>query len=147
MKFHLKEKPFSFERAQLYAAEVALGLGHIHSLGLVIRDLKPRNILLNSRGRCQISDLGLAVNVTGNRTIRGRTGTEGYWSPEVINSLHYSYDADWWSYGCCLYEFMAGFNPFSCKFTGYKTRNEGTRKGVIKFPRSYPDRGKGKLWL
>ena len=49
LKYHLKDGGFQPERCRIYAAEVALGLGHIHSLGLVIRDLKPRNILLNSK--------------------------------------------------------------------------------------------------
>ncbi len=142
LKFHLKDGPFSEERARIYAAEVALGLGHIHSLGLIIRDLKPRNILLNSNGHCQISDLGLAVSIADGRTCRGRAGTEGYWSPEVINNLHYSIDADWWSYGCCLFEFHTGFNPFSCKHTGMKTRNEGTRKSKIRFTKDFPETAK-----
>jgi serine/threonine protein kinase len=142
LKFHLKDGGFSRERARFYAAEVALGLGHIHSLGIIIRDLKPRNILLNGQGHCQISDLGLAVNVGEGRTIRGRAGTDGYWSPEVINGYPYSYDADWWSYGICLFEFISGFSPFSCKHTGLRTRNEGIRRGDVRFPEGFDETAK-----
>lgn len=142
LKYHLKDGGFDHNRARIYAAEVALGLGHIHSLGLIIRDLKPRNILLNSSGHCQISDFGLAVTIAEGRTIRGRAGTEGYWSPEVINGLPYSVDADWWSYGCCLFEFISGISPFSCKHTNLKTRNEGTRKAEIKFPDGFDESAK-----
>jgi len=142
LKFHLKDGGFSHERARVYSAEVALGMGHIHSLGLIIRDLKPRNILLNSAGHCQISDFGLAVTISDGRTIRGRAGTEGYWSPEVINGLPYSVDADWWSFGCCLFEFISGISPFSCKHTNLKTRNEGTRKAEIRFPDTFDESAK-----
>jgi len=142
LKYHLKDGGFPRDRCRIYAAEVALGLGHLHSLGLVIRDLKPRNILLNGQGHCQISDLGLAVNVGEGRTIRGRAGTEGYWSPEVINGHPYSYDADWWSYGVCLFEFVCGVSPFSCKHTGLKTRNEGTRRGEVRFPGDFDEAAK-----
>lgn len=142
LKFHLKNGGFPHERAKMYAAEVALGIGHLHSLGMINRDLKPRNILLNSMGHCQISDFGLAVSIADGRTAKGRAGTEGYWSPEVINGLVYSIDADWWSYGVCVFEFIAGFSPFSCKHTGYKTRNEGTRKGEVKYPENFDETAK-----
>lgn len=142
LKFHLKDGGFAHERAKIYAAEVALGLGHIHSLGLIIRDLKPRNILLNSSGHTQISDFGLAVSIADGRTMKGRAGTEGYWSPEVINGTHYSIDADWWSYGCCVFEFISGISPFSSKHTGMESRNQGTRKSEIKFPEGFDDSAK-----
>ena len=53
LKFHLRSSEkgfFSLERARFYAAEVLLGLQHIHSLNHVYRDIKPENILLTSRG-------------------------------------------------------------------------------------------------
>jgi serine/threonine protein kinase len=138
LKYHLHDGPFSEARARIYACEIAMGLGHIHSLGLIIRDLKPRNILLDSRGHCKISDLGLAVSIADGPIKKGRAGTEGYWSPEVINQMPYGVDADWWGFGCCLFELLAGFNPFSCKHTKLKSRNEGTRRGVINFTSSVP---------
>lgn len=143
LKFHLKNGPFTPARARYYACEVAMGLGHIHSLGLVIRDLKPRNILLTRSGHCQISDFGLAVAITEQKpVIQGRAGTEGYWSPEVINNAHYSMDADWWSFGVCLFEFLAGISPFSTKHTGLKTRNDGTRRAEVRFPDRFDETAK-----
>ncbi len=55
LKFQLQQAPsdhggFEIERARFYAAEVLLGLNHIHSLNYVYRDLKPENILLTSKG-------------------------------------------------------------------------------------------------
>jgi len=60
----------------------------------------------------------------------------------VINGHPYSYDADWWSYGVCLFEFISGISPFSCKHTGLKTRNEGTRRGEIKFTPDFDEAAK-----
>eukprot|EP00516_Mucochytrium_quahogii_P007313 CAMPEP_0203763258 /NCGR_PEP_ID=MMETSP0098-20131031/15930_1 /ASSEMBLY_ACC=CAM_ASM_000208 /TAXON_ID=96639 /ORGANISM=" , Strain NY0313808BC1" /LENGTH=671 /DNA_ID=CAMNT_0050657905 /DNA_START=271 /DNA_END=2283 /DNA_ORIENTATION=- len=135
LKFHLRAGPFEENRAKFYAAEIAAGLGHIHSLGFIMRDLKPRNILLDSDGHCQISDFGLAASIKDGRLIKGRAGTDGYWSPEVINNVPYGIDADWWSYGCTLFELLTGCNPFSSKHTGLGTRNEGTRRAQIKYPK------------
>jgi len=142
LKYHLKGgKKFDLERARIYCAEIAYGLGHLHDLGMIMRDLKPRNILLDGEGHCRISDFGLVAPITG-KPITGRAGTEGYWSPEVINGKTYSIDADWWSYGCCVFELIAGFNPFSTKHTKFATRNEGTRSGKIKFPEGFPAHAK-----
>lgn len=146
LQFHLRTGPFSLERARCYSAQVALGLGHIHSLGMIIRDLKPRNILLTSSGICQISDFGLAMQLgsdtgstKGMEKIKGRAGTEGYWSPEVINGELYGVDADWWSFGACLFEFLAGVCPFSAKHAGVKKRNDATRRGEVKFTANFPE--------
>ncbi|GBG33411.1 Protein kinase, putative [Hondaea fermentalgiana] len=138
LKFHLRMGPFSEKRAKFYAAEIAVGVGHMHSLGFIMRDLKPRNILLDSDGHVKISDFGLAVPVVGGNLAKGRAGTEGYWSPEVINNHRYGVDADWWSYGTCLFELLTGFNPFSTKHTGLPTRNQGTRTATVKFPKTVP---------
>lgn len=142
LKYHLKGgKKFDLERARIYCAQIAYGLGHLHNLDMIMRDLKPRNVLLDSEGFCRISDFGLVARISGD-PISGRAGTEGYWSPEVINGKTYSVDADWWSYGCCVFELIAGFNPFSTKHTKNKTRNEGTRSGKIKFPSDFPKEAK-----
>jgi len=138
LKIHLRHGPFDEERGKFYAAEIALGLGHIHSLGFIMRDLKPRNILLDSEGHCKLSDFGLAASIDQGRLVKGRAGTEGYWSPSVVDNIPYGIDADWWSFGCCVFELFTAFNPFSCKHTGLKTRNEGTRHAPIKYTRSFP---------
>jgi serine/threonine protein kinase len=66
LKFHLRQtkaRNFSLERARFYAAEVFLGLEHMHSFDIVYRDLKPNNILLMTNGHIMISDLGLTVKL------------------------------------------------------------------------------------
>ena len=138
LKYHLRNEKFQLDRARIYCAEVAFGLGHLHALGMIMRDLKPRNILLDSEGHCKISDFGLVADISDGKPIRGRAGTEGYWSPEVINGKPYSIDADWWSYGCCVFEIVAGVNPFSCKHTKLPTRNDGTRSGKVKWTSDFP---------
>ena len=62
-------------RSKFYAAEVLLGLDHLHSNGIVYRDCKPENILLDDAGHVRISDLGLALEIPEGEVVRGRVGT------------------------------------------------------------------------
>ncbi|KAJ1352752.1 hypothetical protein KIN20_009175 [Parelaphostrongylus tenuis] len=76
LKFHLYNLMlggFDEKRVQFYAAEITLGLQHLHRERILYRDLKPKNILLD--GHVRISDLGLAVELRDNEPIKGRVRT------------------------------------------------------------------------
>lgn len=76
LAYHLgKYVRFSENQARFYAAEILLGLEHLHSLNIVYRDLKPENMLLDMEGHCRITDMGLATHVTSR--LAGRCGTRG----------------------------------------------------------------------
>lgn len=68
---------FELVRARFYGAEVVCGLEHLHQQGIVYRDCKPENILLDDTGHVRISDLGLAVEIPEGEMVRGRVGTVG----------------------------------------------------------------------
>ncbi|ETL79794.1 AGC/GRK/BARK protein kinase [Phytophthora nicotianae] len=116
LSFHLNRARFSETQVRFWAAQILLGIQHLHEKNIVYRDLKPENILLDEKGNCSISDLGLAVEVTP--TLTGRCGTRGYWAPEMLlrdengNRLVYNQTVDWWSYGCLVYELLYGKCPF-----------------------------------
>ncbi|DAZ93205.1 TPA: hypothetical protein N0F65_011746, partial [Lagenidium giganteum] len=116
LSFHLNRCRFTEAQVRFWAAQILLGLQHLHEKNIVYRDLKPENILLDERGNCSISDLGLAVEVTP--TLAGRCGTRGYWAPEMLlrdengQRMVYNQVVDWWSYGCLVYELLYGKCPF-----------------------------------
>ncbi|GLD92346.1 hypothetical protein PINS_up000879 [Pythium insidiosum] len=116
LSFHLNRCRFTESQVRFWAAQILLGLQHLHEKNIVYRDLKPENILLDEKGNCSISDLGLAVEVTPN--LAGRCGTRGYWAPEMLlrdengQRMVYNHAVDWWSYGCLVYELLYGKCPF-----------------------------------
>lgn len=115
--YHLHQKGrFPKRECQYYAARIMLGLQAIHDQGYVYRDLKPENCLLAEDGRVKLTDLGLATKITP--TLHGAAGTRGYWAPEMLRRdkrgkrMNYGHTVDWFSFGCCLAEFISGANPF-----------------------------------
>lgn len=115
--YHLHQKGrFPKKECLYYSARIMLGLQALHDKGYVYRDLKPENCLLADDGRVKITDLGLATVITP--TLHGAAGTRGYWAPEMLrrNSkgkrMTYDHTVDWFSFGCCLAEFISGKNPF-----------------------------------
>jgi beta-adrenergic-receptor kinase len=116
--YHLQRKhSFTMAETKFYAARILLGIGALHDLSIVYRDLKPENVLMDEHGYTKISDLGLACRVTRNG-LSGTCGTRGYWAPEMLRRdaqgkrERYSLSVDWFSYGCCVYEFLIGVSPF-----------------------------------
>jgi len=117
LSYHLLQKgSFPMRECRYYAARIMLGLQALHDKGYVYRDLKPENLLLAEDGRVKITDLGLATKITPN--LHGAAGTRGYWAPEMLRRdkkakrMPYGHTVDWFSFGCCVAEFISGQNPF-----------------------------------
>ncbi|CAH0755523.1 unnamed protein product [Diatraea saccharalis] len=112
--FHLsRERSFSEERTRFYAAEIVSALGYLHAEGIIYRDLKLENLLLDKDGHIKISDFGLCkVNVPYGRTTKTFCGTPEYLAPEVIEDTDYGPAVDWWGLGVVSYEMACGRLPF-----------------------------------
>ncbi|XP_052798602.1 beta-adrenergic receptor kinase 2-like isoform X2 [Mya arenaria] len=113
LHYHLSQHGVFLEKeVRFYAAEVILGLEHMHSRFVVYRDLKPANILLDENGHVRISDLGLACDFSRKKP-HASVGTHGYMAPEVLQKgTAYDSSADWFSFGCMLYKLLKGHSPF-----------------------------------
>jgi serine/threonine-protein kinase len=91
-------------------------IGYAHQLGVIHRDIKPRNIMINRNGEVKITDFGLAkVQEGGETTItQGVAGTLYYMSPEQVQGMSkVDHRSDLYSLGMTFYEMLAGRTPFN----------------------------------
>ena len=97
------------------AAEVARGLAFAHSQGLVHRDVKPQNVLLNGDGRAKVTDFGIARSLAVDSMTQTGTvlGTTNYIAPEQASGEPVDAQSDVYALGVVLYEMLAGEVPFS----------------------------------
>lgn len=108
-------------RAVFYAAELALGLEHMHRKCVIHRDLKPANVMIDITGHARLADFGLAKIIANyeDRPHRGCAGTPGYMAGEVLAKRPYGRMVDWFSLGVLLYELLEGTNPFAADMVGH----------------------------
>ncbi len=111
------EGPLPARRAAEIAADVASALGFAHRNGVVHRDVKPGNVLIETSGQVKVADFGIAQALSGNEqaqlTRAGSVmGTATYFSPEQAQGKQVDQRSDLYSLGCVLFEMMASRPPF-----------------------------------
>ena len=97
--FHLrKETCFNEDRTRFYAAEIVLALECLHANGIIYRDLKPENVILDSEGHLKLTDFGLSkLQSSGDKMTYTFCGTPEYLAPEIVTGSGHNHAVDWWS--------------------------------------------------
>ncbi|XP_055433117.1 ribosomal protein S6 kinase-related protein [Bubalus kerabau] len=96
---------------RLFATELILVLCYLHDLGIIHRDVKMENILLDERGHLKLTDFGLSRHLPQGARAYTICGTLQYMAPEVLSGGPYNHAADWWSLGVLLFSLSTGKFP------------------------------------
>jgi serine/threonine protein kinase len=110
-----KQQEFSPAQIRLYLAELVVALKQLHQLGIIYRDLKAENILLDGKGHIRLADFGLSREL--DRDSQGKyslCGTYEYIAPEMIKEEQQTFALDWWALGVLAYRLILGVFPFQC---------------------------------
>lgn len=125
---HLNAREYFTEaEARLYIGEVILALETLHNLGIIYRDIKLENILLDSDGHIVLTDFGLSKEfqpADSSKRTYSFCGTIEYMAPEIIKTnTGHDFTVDWWSLGVLAFELLTGTSPFSSENSAENTQS------------------------
>ncbi|MEM8668142.1 MAG: protein kinase [Planctomycetota bacterium] len=113
----IKKSPLTIEESIALVATIAEALHYVHSMGVIHRDIKPTNILMDKRGTAYVADFGLALLEEDAARTSRVAGTPAYMSPEQARGENHLVTgrSDIFSLGIVLYQLITGSRPFAEK--------------------------------
>lgn len=126
LKIEQPQRLFTWEKLRPFAAQLCHALEYAHSEGVVHRDLKPGNMMLDARGRLKLADFGLAACISDSITRvsqdMGSSGTPAYMSPQQMDGRPSKPTDDIYALGATLYELLTSKPPFYTGDIFYQVR-------------------------
>ena len=110
----IEQGPLKIPEALDIAQQIAKGLEAAHEKGVVHRDIKPGNVIVDDKAHVTVMDFGLALLTEGSKLTKFdmTLGTVAYMSPEQAEGAKVDHRTDIWALGCVLYEMVCGQRPF-----------------------------------
>ncbi|XP_034722884.1 serine/threonine-protein kinase NLK isoform X2 [Etheostoma cragini] len=157
-KIIVSPQPLSSDHAKVFLYQILRGLKYLHSAGILHRDIKPGNLLVNSNCVLKICDFGLArvEELDESRHMTQEVVTQYYRAPEILmGSRHYSNSIDIWSVGCIFAELLGRRILFQAQspiqqldlitdllgipsMEAMRTACEGARTHILRGPQKQP---------
>ncbi|KAH7104930.1 kinase-like protein [Auriculariales sp. MPI-PUGE-AT-0066] len=109
---HRIHKRFPEQTVRIWFTELSGAIAYLHRQGIVHRDIKLDNILLDSLGHAHLSDFNVATHFDQNVPLQGMAGTFTYMAPEMFRKHGYSCAVDWWALAVMTFELLVGQKPF-----------------------------------
>lgn len=131
----LKVHHFPERLVIIYAVEMSLVLDYLHKKGIMYRDIKMENILLDQRGHVQLIDFGLSKWVKQGDRTGTICGTIQYMAPEILGVEPYDHAVDWWSLGILIYALLSGEYPLNAA-KDHIQMNERVSKHIFELDRT-----------
>ncbi|KAH8980894.1 kinase-like domain-containing protein [Lactarius akahatsu] len=142
LRYHINTKGnFPENVVRFWTAELASGLVYLHSKGIMHRDIKPDNILLDEKGHAALTDFNIAIHYSRSRMHTSVAGSMAYMAPEVVDPQRrgYSWQVDWWSLGVSAFELLWHKRPFDGNSA------EKMRDSIINHPIKKPSHRHGAV--
>ena len=99
---------FNEDTIKFFITQVIMGIGRLHENGIMHRDLKLENLMLDINGYVKIIDFGLAKRLNPQDVANTVCGTPFYYAPELISLQSYDKSVDWWAIGILMFEMLTG---------------------------------------
>ncbi|KAI8602704.1 kinase C-like protein [Dissophora ornata] len=113
LRFHMNRRSFGEDIVRFWIAEISSAIDHLHSLGIVHRDIKPDNVLLDEQGHAHLTDFNISCKLAPEiPVLKSQSGTVAYMAPEVFKGTGYGISVDWWALGVVFYECIYNQRPF-----------------------------------
>lgn len=132
LRFHISRKTFTEEAVRFWIAELGCALRYVHGQGIVHRDVKPDNVLLDNEGHVHLADFNVASDLTPNKPLTSKSGTLAYLAPEVYMGRGYHSEVDWWSLGVLFYECIYNKRPFEAN------HHDALAQAIVKADPAFP---------
>jgi ankyrin repeat protein len=141
-----REKHFPEEKAKFYIIEILLALEELHKHGIIFRDLKPENVVLDLDGHAKLTDFGLSKEgVEDGQLARSFCGSVAYLAPEMLRRAGHNRSVDWYLLGVVLYEMIVGTPPYYSNNRDQLFNN--IQRGKLSLPKNMSDDAKSLIKL